>query len=421
MSLYDSLKKTISKNKVLVKNFSSLSILQISQYIFPLITFPYITRVLEPEKFGLVHFAYLFIAYFNTIIEFGFNISATQKVAIHKSNSRMVSKIFWEVFYIKMFLFIVSSILFLLILYSFDTFASFKELYIYAYFSVIGTILFPQWFFMGIEKMHYIILFNFPFKVLYTISVFVFVLSSNDWKTLVVLNTITMTLIGITGFVFTYIKFRISFCSLNFNDLIKIIYESSKIFVSTFSISFYSSNNIFLLGLFTDTKILGLFVVADKIRLIMQVIPHSISESFFPFISNLFDLSRTKGIKKIKIYTILVTIISLLIAIFGYFNAELIIKMLVGEKFLDAVIYLKILTWVPLIVALRDTLGKHIMLNIGMKNEYARVYILALILSLLLTFIFVPYYFALSTSIILLFTEILICYLMFRKVKTILV
>ena len=114
--------KNLTNNKDkkrLFSNFFSLSFLQVASYIFPLITLPYLVRVLGPSKYGLVAFAQAFAGYFQIITNYGFIFSATREVSINRDNKDKISEIFSSVIAIQLFLAALSFIIMLAVVFIF--------------------------------------------------------------------------------------------------------------------------------------------------------------------------------------------------------------------------------------------------------------------------------------------------------------
>ena len=142
--------------KTILNNFFSLTLLKVLTYILPLITFPYLIRVLGVEKFGLIMFAQATMYYFEIVVDFGFNLSATSEVALNAKKVNKLNEIISAVFSIKCFLLIISFLILFIVLSIFDRFTDDYLIYYYSFLKVIAITFFPVWFFQGIEKMKYV-------------------------------------------------------------------------------------------------------------------------------------------------------------------------------------------------------------------------------------------------------------------------
>ena len=137
---------TYQEIKRILKNTVYLSFLQLWNYLLPLITLPYLVKVLGPEKYGLVAFAQAFIQYFVILTDYGFNFSATREISMNRDDWERVSKIFISVMVIKMVLIMISFVMlnsFLLI----NKFARHRDLFYFSFGIVVGQAIFPIWFF----------------------------------------------------------------------------------------------------------------------------------------------------------------------------------------------------------------------------------------------------------------------------------
>lgn len=411
--MLDKIKRlTNTENKRrLLSNFMSLSILQGANYVLPLITLPYLVRILGPEKYGLIAFAQAFIQYFNILTDYGFNLSATREISIHRNNAQRVSEIFSSVMIIKLGLLVLSFVIMSILVFSFWKFRQDWLIYYLTFGMVVGQVLFPVWFFQGMERMKYITFLNITAKLIFTIAIFVFIRQASDYIYVPLLNLFGYLVAGALALWIVFRGFKIGFKVPSYSSLIHQLKEGSIMFVSTVAISLYTTSNVFLLGLFTNNVIVGFYSAAEKIVKALQGLWTPFSQAIYPIFSKLYYENRTKAqymLKKILLYTGLIT---LAISLTGCIFAPFIIKVFFGEAFTPSVNIMQILVFIVFLIGINNVLGIQGLVAFGFAKEFTLTVIIASIAHLILLIIFIPVFKGIGVAIATIATETIIIFI----------
>jgi PST family polysaccharide transporter len=405
------------EKKKLVGNIFSLGVLQVASYILPLLTVPYLVRVLGPEYFGLTSFATAMIMYFILITEYGFNLTTTQQISINRDNKTKLSQIFSSVMIIKILLMIVCFILMCIIIFSFKKFSKHWEVYFISYGIVIGQVLFPVWLFQGLEQMKYITLINIGSKIFFTICIFIFVHVKSDYIYVPLLNSLGYLVAGIWSLILVRRKFKINFIWQHFSTLKETLLDGWHIFYSSLAVSIYTISTTFILGLFTNNTIVGYYSGADKIVQAVKGLYQPIATAIYPLISKKMNENKKDGLNFIKRITVYIGGYMTAISCLLYFFAESIVHLLLGKQYQQSIIVLKIISFLPLIVAMSNIYGIQIMLNLGYKKMFSRIISIAAFLAITLSLVLVPIYAELGTAITLLIVELFVTVAMYYFVQ----
>ena len=411
--MLDKIKRlTNTENKRrLLSNFMSLSVLQGANYVLPLITLPYLVRVLGPEKYGLIAFAQAFIQYFNILTDYGFNLSATREISIHRNNAQRVSEIFSSVMIIKLGLLVLSFVIMSILVFSFWKFRQDWLIYYLTFGMVVGQVLFPVWFFQGIERMKYITFLNITAKLIFTIAIFVFIRQASDYIYVPLLNLFGYLVAGALALWIVFRGFKVGFKVPSYSSLIHQLKEGSIMFVSTVAISLYTTSNVFLLGLFTNNVIVGFYSAAEKIVKALQGLWTPFSQAIYPIFSKLYYENRTKAqyiLKEILLYAGLIT---LAISLTGCIFAPFIIKVFFGETFTPSVRIMQILVYVVFLIGINNVLGIQGLVAFGFAKEFTLTVIIASIIHLILLVIFIPVFNGIGVAIATIATETIIIFI----------
>ncbi len=343
----------------LVENYLSLSVLQVINYLLPLITLPYLVRILGVEKFGLVMFAMAFIQYFLIFADYGFNLSATKEISVYRNNKTKVSEIFFSVMIIKSLLIFIGLLIFSAIVLGFDKFSGDWKVYFFTLGIVIGNTMFPIWFFQGMEKMKYITILNITAKSIFTILIFVFIREQSDYLYVPIFNSLGYISAGAISL---WIIFR-NFGLKVYIPKVSIVYgyfkNSTQFFLSRASVSLYSNSNTFIIGLFLGNAMAGYYAAAEKLFMAIRMVYTPLNTALYPYMCKAKNLKLYKRIFK---YAVLFNfLLSLVIFIFSTF----IINMLYGEGFMISADLLKIFSGLSLVMVPAILLGYPLLAAMG--------------------------------------------------------
>mgnify|MGYP005635636691 FL=1 len=378
--------------KRLLSNFFSLSILQTFTYILPLLTLPYLVRVLGSEKFGLVVFAQAFIIFFNILVDYGFNLSATREISVNRENKEKLTEIFSSVMSIKFILIGISFAILSIMIFSFENFSNNIDLYYLTFLWVIGQALFPIWYFQGLEKMKYITIVNITSKLIFTIAIFIFIQNETDYILVPILNGLGFIIGGILSLWIVHKDFNQKFQIQSFKILIMYFKDSSQFFLSRLSSVGYSNINTFLAGILLSPVFVTYYYLADKAVSVILTLFSPIVQTIYPYLAKKYNF-----VFLVKLLSILMAF-SLLIVSLGYLFSDLISIILLGEiNDIFKNLFYVIVPIIPISI-LYVMLGAPLLLARGYKKEFNLSIIYGFFIHLLLLST-LYYYFTINSDL----------------------
>ena len=285
-------------NKKILSNYIYLMLLQAANFLLPLIILPYLVKVLGLEKFGVVMIAASFITFFNILVDFGFNISATREVSLIRDDKEQLSRFFWTVLLIKLILILTGLVILLLLVYLIPKFRQEAWVYLFSFGIVIGQALFPAWFFQGIEKMRVITIVNVTAKLIFTVLIFLLIKHQDQYIYVPVLNSLGFIIAGLMGLFisFKYISLRKPLAK----DMNKLVKDSAFLFVSNFSTNLYTSANTFILGMFAGDYMAGIYASMEKLIMAVKSMYIPFYQAVFPWLARKTNAEKVAFIRRIK-------------------------------------------------------------------------------------------------------------------------
>lgn len=405
LSKYKSLE---TDKKRIIVNFFSLSTLEIINYVIPLITLPYLVKVLGPEKYGIVAFAQVFASYFTIATDYGYYLSAPRKISINRDDINLVSRIYSRIMTIKFFFMLISISIFFVLIFNINRFADDKLVFLFSIANVLGDFLFPAWFFQGMERMKLITYFYFIAKGFFLITIFVFIKTPAGYFYVPLFNNMGVIIAGIVSLYVIHKSYKIKLYVPTIKEIKNEIKENFNYFISTVSTNAYTNSGTFILGLFATNVFVGYYNAAERLIRAIQRILWAVSQSVYPYINRLGSQSNEKALEFIKKFMLIFNGTFFVISFIIFIFAKIILNLVLGPQYNESYYVLLILAFLPFLISLGNIFGIQTMLPLGMITSYSKIVFSAAMLNLLLSIVMAYLYKHVGIAVAVLLTELFI-------------
>ena len=403
-------------------NFIMNFILTVSNFLFPLITFPYVSRILLPEGTGKVAFAISVVSYFSIFASLGVATYGVRACAQVRDNKDLLTKTVHELLFINIIATVIVYICFLLTISYVPRFYAEKELFLvtstFIFFTVIGI----EWLYKGLEKYQYITIRTIIFKLIALILVFIFVKSKEDYIEFSIISV--FAIVGSGMFNLFNSRKLVNYHLYDRYDFNKHFKPMFFLFLTTLSIAIYTSVDEAILGLLSSSQEVGYYNAAIRVKGILFTLITSLGIVLLPrlsyYVENGMESEFHLALKKSMNFII---VIAVPIVIFFMLFAKETILILAGENYLNAIFPLQIIVWALLLSAITNILGIQILLPLKKDKELLLSVLLAAIVDIIANLILVPRLAAIGTAISVIIAEmtvLIIQLLILRKYISIL-
>lgn len=355
------------------ENIAALAVLQLFTYVAPLVTVPYLVRVLQPSQFGLLSLAQGVALYFDLITDYGFNLSATRAIAAQRDNLDSVSKIFWSTLWAKVILMTGSAGAMAALVMLVPKFRETADVYAASFLYVIGTAFFPIWLFQGLERIKVAALALGVARMLTVPALFLFVHSGQDC----VLAAAIQASVQVTATIFVLpvliANLKLQWYRPSFPDLMQTFKAGWPLFISGCALYVSTSSITVVLGFVSGKAQVGYYSAADKLIKAAVAMLSPISQALYPHVTALKMASRDSALRVIRKSFVSVGALSLCVSIVTFLVARPICNLILGPSFNGSIHVLQWLSPLPLLFGLMSVFGTQTMVVFEMDTAMSRI------------------------------------------------
>lgn len=331
----------LKEKKTVTNNIVMLYIMNLTQLVLPLLTFPYLTRVLSVNNYGVLSYVKSLMTYIIIIIEFGYLLSGTKDIVEAKEDPHKIGLILGRITVAKLLLAIIAFIILLLMLMFVPLLHKHVAFTILSFFSPFLSIFLFDYLFRGLERMYLITYRYLIMKGISTICVFAFVHNNSQMLLIPIFDTLGTTM----AIIWVFHEVKKMGIKIRFDDpkaVLRSMRESFTYFISDIVSTIFNALNTLLIGIYLDSSSVAYWGVIMTLITAVQSMYTPISDGIYP------HMLQTKSLKLLRKIIIIFTPLLVLGGSVTFFSSKFIMLLIGGQKYLVASPYLKMS--VPLLI-----------------------------------------------------------------------
>ena len=388
----------------LKKNIFYSGILTTANYIFPLITYPYVSRVLGVANIGVCNFVDSIINYFLILSVLGIGAVGIREIAKNRGDKQSLQSAFSRLFTINTISTAIALVVLLVAIYTVPKLQENAELMWIGVLKLVFNYLLIEWFFKGLEDFKYVTNRTIAVRLIYILAVFLFVKDTNDVSVYYLLTVGTIVINALLNLIYArkHVKFTLTFSSLK-------EYTKSICILGVYSVltSLYTTFNVAYLGFVSSDVEVGYYTTSTKIHTIILMAFTAVTGVMMPRMASILAEKRydeyEKLIKK-SVYVLLIFAIPCLLFIELF--APLIINIIAGSGYEGAIVPLRIIAPLVLIIGLEQILIVQSLVPMGNDKAVLINSIIGAVVGTVANFVIVPHLASVGSAIVWLISEI---------------
>lgn len=381
----------MAKEKSIKLNFIMNAILAMSSVIVPLITFPYVSRVLMPEGTGRVSFAQSWVMYFNMVAQLGIPTYGIRACARVRDDKEKFSKTVHELLFISLFMALAAYLALVVSLYTIPRLFEDRTLYFVVSLMIIFNAIGMDWMYKALEKYSYITIRAIVFKFISLVVMFVFVRKPSDY----VIYGLVIVIAGYASYIcnFLYAHKFVAIKFLKNYDVLQHVKPVLIFFGVSCANTIYTNLDTVMLGFWSTDENVGYYHAAVRIKSILTGLVTALGGVLLPRVSYYIEKKMHDEFKAVSKKALeFVCFMGTALTIYFMWFAPECIYFLAGNSYSGSILPMRVIMPTLALVGTANITGVQMLIPLGKEKQVLYSEIVGVVVDVIANSLLIPRY-----------------------------